>query len=75
MADSVLVTGGASYIGSHIVVELARSGRGPVVVDNFTNSSRECSRGCGTSPARPSHASRPTSATAKRSRAHSPTIR
>ena len=41
MADSVLVTGGAGYIGSHIVVELARSGRGPVVLDNFTNSSRE----------------------------------
>ena len=41
MADSVLVTGGAGYIGSHIVVELARSGRAPVVLDNFTNSSRE----------------------------------
>ena len=41
MGNSVLVTGGAGYIGSHIVVELARSGRAPVVVDNFANSSRE----------------------------------
>jgi UDP-glucose 4-epimerase len=39
MADTVLVTGGAGYIGSHIVVELARAGRQPVVVDNFCNSS------------------------------------
>jgi UDP-glucose 4-epimerase len=41
MADSILVTGGAGYIGSHIVVELARSGRTPVILDNFTNSSPE----------------------------------
>ncbi len=39
MADTVLVTGGAGYIGSHIVVELARVGQQPVVVDNFCNSS------------------------------------
>jgi UDP-glucose 4-epimerase len=39
MADAVLVTGGAGYIGSHIVVELARVGHQPVVVDNFCNSS------------------------------------
>ena len=39
MADAVLVTGGAGYIGSHIVVELARAGYLPVVLDNFCNSS------------------------------------
>lgn len=39
MGDVVLVTGGAGYIGSHIVVELARAGHVPVVVDNFCNSS------------------------------------
>jgi UDP-glucose 4-epimerase len=39
MADTVLVTGGAGYIGSHIVVELARVGYQPVILDNFCNSS------------------------------------
>jgi len=38
MADTILVTGGAGYIGSHIVVELARAGYAPVVLDNFSNS-------------------------------------
>jgi UDP-glucose 4-epimerase len=38
MADSILVTGGAGYIGSHIVVELARAGYAPVIADNFANS-------------------------------------
>ena len=38
MPDTVLVTGGAGYIGSHIVVELARAGYAPVVLDNFANS-------------------------------------
>src|SRR5512146_1012363 len=38
MPDSILVTGGAGFIGSHIVVELARSGYAPVVLDNFGNS-------------------------------------
>src|SRR5436190_11200523 len=39
MEDTVLVTGGAGYIGSHIVVELAQAGCKPVVLDNFANSS------------------------------------
>ncbi|HVO89373.1 MAG TPA: UDP-glucose 4-epimerase GalE [Casimicrobiaceae bacterium] len=40
MPDTILVTGGAGYIGSHIVVELAKAGYAPVVLDNFANSSR-----------------------------------
>jgi UDP-glucose 4-epimerase len=39
MPRTVLVTGGAGYVGSHIVVELARAGYAPVVLDNFANSS------------------------------------
>jgi UDP-glucose 4-epimerase len=38
MTGTVLVTGGAGYIGSHIVVSLARAGFAPVVLDNFANS-------------------------------------
>jgi len=38
MADTVLVTGGAGFVGSHVVVELARNGYAPVVLDNFNNS-------------------------------------
>lgn len=34
----ILVTGGAGYIGSHAVVELAQAGYEPVIVDNFSNS-------------------------------------
>lgn len=36
---TVLVTGGAGYVGSHIVAALARVGATPVVLDNFANSS------------------------------------
>ena len=38
---SILVTGGAGYIGSHTVVELLNSGREVVIVDNFSNSKKE----------------------------------
>ncbi|MEO8508563.1 MAG: UDP-glucose 4-epimerase GalE [Betaproteobacteria bacterium] len=38
MPETILVTGGAGYVGSHIVVELARAGYAPVVLDNFANS-------------------------------------
>lgn len=38
MAIPLLVTGGAGYIGSHVLVELVRAGYRPVVLDNFCNS-------------------------------------
>ncbi len=38
---SILVTGGAGYIGSHTVIELIEAGYGVVVVDNLCNSSSE----------------------------------
>ncbi|MBR3673224.1 MAG: UDP-glucose 4-epimerase GalE [Clostridia bacterium] len=38
---SVLVTGGAGYIGSHTVVELLNKGEEIVIVDNFCNSKPE----------------------------------
>jgi UDP-glucose 4-epimerase len=34
----ILVTGGAGFIGSHTVVELAQAGHTPVILDNFSNS-------------------------------------
>ncbi|MCL2869314.1 UDP-glucose 4-epimerase GalE [Candidatus Saccharibacteria bacterium] len=37
----ILVTGGAGYIGSHILVELYTAGHTAVVVDNLSNSSIE----------------------------------
>uniref|UniRef100_A0A3Q2P3L7 UDP-glucose 4-epimerase n=1 Tax=Fundulus heteroclitus TaxID=8078 RepID=A0A3Q2P3L7_FUNHE len=40
MAEKVLVTGGAGYIGSHCVVELIEAGYQPVVVDNYSNAVR-----------------------------------
>ena len=36
---TILVTGGAGYIGSHTVVELQQAGYDVVVVDNLSNSS------------------------------------
>jgi UDP-glucose 4-epimerase len=39
MGSTVLVTGGAGYVGSHIVVELARAGYAPIVLDSFVRSS------------------------------------
>ena len=38
---SILVTGGAGYIGSHTVVELQNAGKDVVVLDNLSNSSEE----------------------------------
>lgn len=41
MTSRVLVTGGAGYVGSHIVVQLAAAGYQPVVVDDFRNAKRD----------------------------------
>ncbi len=40
MSETILVTGGAGFIGSHIAVELATSGYDVVLLDNFGNSTR-----------------------------------
>jgi UDP-glucose 4-epimerase len=37
---NILVTGGAGYIGSHVVVELIKAGYHPVVLDNFSTSDK-----------------------------------
>ena len=36
---SVLLTGGAGFIGSHIAVELINAGLDPIIADDFSNSS------------------------------------
>lgn len=38
---TMLVTGGAGYIGSHTVVELLKNGYNAVVIDNLSNSCEE----------------------------------
>ncbi|HCH71958.1 MAG TPA: UDP-glucose 4-epimerase, partial [Ochrobactrum sp.] len=38
---TILVTGGAGYIGSHTCVQLIEAGHDVVVVDNFDNSHPE----------------------------------
>ena len=44
MALSILVTGGAGYIGSHACKALARAGYNPVVFDNLSRGHREAVR-------------------------------
>lgn len=38
---SILVTGGAGYIGSHIIVELLEQNYEVIILDNFSNSFEE----------------------------------
>lgn len=38
---NVLLTGGAGYIGSHTAVELLQEGHDIVIIDNFSNSSKD----------------------------------
>jgi UDP-glucose 4-epimerase len=41
MSKTILVTGGAGYIGSHTIIELLAAGHEVVAVDNLSNSSKE----------------------------------
>ena len=41
MAEAILVTGGAGFIGSHTVVELIKAGYDVTVLDNLSNSREE----------------------------------
>ncbi|MHA7871503.1 MAG: UDP-glucose 4-epimerase GalE [Hyphococcus sp.] len=41
MAQKIVVTGGAGYIGSHVCVELLNADRDLLVIDNFANSHPE----------------------------------
>lgn len=54
MASTILVTGGAGYIGSHATLALLEAGHDVVVLDNLSNSSVESlervARICGRSP-------------------------
>ena len=38
---AILITGGAGYIGSHTCIELVKSGRDIVIIDNLRNSKKE----------------------------------
>lgn len=40
MAERILVTGGAGYIGSHCVLQLLQAGYEPLVIDNLRNATR-----------------------------------
>ena len=41
MQGTIMVTGGAGYIGSHILVSLAEAGYHPIAVDDLSNGSRQ----------------------------------
>uniref|UniRef100_UPI003562F25C NAD-dependent epimerase/dehydratase family protein n=1 Tax=Halopseudomonas sp. TaxID=2901191 RepID=UPI003562F25C len=44
MHTTILVTGGAGYIGTHTCIKLLEAGYQVVVLDNFSNSSPEALR-------------------------------
>ena len=44
MNQTILITGGAGYIGSHTLIELLRAGHELVVIDNLSNSKQEALR-------------------------------
>lgn len=44
MQQSILVTGGAGYIGSHTTLALLEAGHNVIVLDNLANSSLESLR-------------------------------
>lgn len=54
MKEAILVTGGAGYIGSHTTLTLLDAGYEVVILDNFSNSSKESlrriARICGRTP-------------------------
>ena len=72
---SILVTGGAGYIGSHTCVELIQAGYEVVVADNLYNSSEEAIRRVEKIEQIRSPLSRRSSATWSRWRPSSPSIR
>lgn len=43
--NTVLVSGGAGYIGSHVTVELIEAGYNVIVADNFSNCDKTCFEG------------------------------
>ena len=45
MKKTVLVSGGAGFIGSHVTVELIEAGYDVVVADNFSNCDLTCFNG------------------------------
>lgn len=45
MSKTVLVSGGAGFIGSHVTVELTEAGYNVVVADNFSNCDTTCFEG------------------------------
>ena len=43
--STILVTGGAGYIGSHVVKELLRQGQRPIIFDNLQSGHRKAAKG------------------------------